>query len=199
MTAVELVAYNLELLRSQITADMAINALQGDGRMLSMLPDASYDLTLVLGPMYHLYHEADKMQVISEALRVTKPGGVVMVAYAISEGSIVEYVFKQGRLKEVFDDGMLDPVTFTTSSSVFNQYLFEMVRKTDVDRLMSHYPVERLHYIATDGLSYFMRQELEQMDTETFQTFLQYHLAVCENADLVGATAHSLDIFRKRG
>lgn len=55
-----------------------------------------------------------------------------------------------------------------------------------------------LHYVATDGLSYFMRRELEEMDGETFRMFLKYHLAVCENPDLVGATAHSLDIQRKR-
>ena len=43
-----------------------------------------------------------------------------------------------------------------------------------------------------------LRRELEEMDQETFELFGSYHLAVCENPDLVGATAHSLDILRKR-
>lgn len=50
----------------------------------------------------------------------------------------------------------------------------------------------------TDGFSYFMRREIMEMDEETFRLFLKYHLAICENPDLVGATAHSLDIQRKR-
>jgi hypothetical protein len=62
---------------------------------------------------------------------------------------------------------------------------------------MEGFPVERLHYVATDGLPSFLRQELEEMEEETFQALLRYHLSVCERPDLAGATAHSLDIFRK--
>lgn len=197
VTAVELVPHNLEVLQSKITEGMTIRALQGNALDLSMLENESFDLTLVLGPMYHLYEEADKRQAISEALRVTKTGGVVMAAYCVPDASLVEYVFKGGRLKEVLEDGMLDPVTFVTSSGPSAQYLFEMVRKSDIDRLMERFHVERLHYVATDGLSWFMRREVREMDEETFEMLVKYHLTVCENPDLVGATAHSLDVFRK--
>ncbi len=198
VTAVELTEHNLNILRSKITPDMRITALQGNALDLSTFADESFDMTLSLGPMYHLYDLGDKGQAISEALRVTKQGGILMVAYSISEGSIIEYVFKQGNLQEVLDDGMLDPVTFNTYSAPQKQYLFEMVRKSDVDALMDGFDTERLHYVATDGFSYFMRRELEEMDEATFQMFRKYHLAICENPDLVGATAHSLDIQRKR-
>lgn len=30
---------------------------------------------MLLGPMYHLYTKEDKLQALSEAVRVTKPGG----------------------------------------------------------------------------------------------------------------------------
>ena len=33
-------------------------------------------------------------------------------------------------------------------------------------------------------------------DTE-FALFMQYHFATCERGDMVGLTAHSLDIFKK--
>ena len=197
VTAVELVPHNLEVLRSKITDGMTIRAIQGNALDLSMQGNECFDLTLLLGPMYHLYEEANKRQAISEALRVTKTGGVVMAAYCVPDASLVEYVFKGGRLKEVLEDGMLDPVTFVTSSGPSPKYLFEMVRKSDIDRLMEGFPAERLHYVATDGLSWFMRREVREMDEETFEMLVKYHLTVCENPDLVGATAHSLDIFRK--
>ena len=198
VTAVELVEHNLDILRGKITPDMAIRAMQGNALDLGMLVDESFDLTLSLGPMYHLYDLGDKGQAMQEAVRVTKSGGILMTAYCIVDGSIVEYVFKQDHLQEVLDDGMLDPETFATYSGPQAQYLFEMVRKSDVDALMDGFDTQRLHYVATDGLSYFMRRDLEEMAPDTFQMFLKYHLAVCENPDLVGATAHSLDIQRKR-
>lgn len=40
--------------------------------------------------------------------------------------------------------------------------------------------------------------DANELEETTFQTFVKYHLTICENPDLVGATAHSLDIFRKQ-
>ena len=195
VTAVELLPHNLNQLRRKITPGMNIQALQGNALDLSMLDSAQYDVTLLLGPIYHLFTREDKHQAISEALRVTTPGGVVMAAYCIAEGSIIEYAFRQGHLQRLIQEGMLDPETFITTSKPSD--LFELVRKSDIDRLMADFPVERLHYVALEGFAYFLRQELEA-DEALFQMFLKYHLTVCEQADLVGATAHSLDIFRKR-
>lgn len=196
VTAVELVPHNLEILKEKLTPDMSVTAMEGNALNLSMLESESFDMTLLLGPMYHLYETSDKRQAMSEAIRVTKSGGIVYAAYCISEGSIVKYGFQQGHIMEVVQEGLLDLKTFNTTSRP--QDLFEMVRKKDIDKLMEGFPSQRLHYIATDGLAYIIKNELNEMDEDTFRLFLTYHLTVCENEDLVGATAHALDIFRKR-
>ena len=52
-----------------------------DARDLSQFPDAHFDASLMLGPLYHLQEEADRERAVSELLRVTKPGGRVFVAF----------------------------------------------------------------------------------------------------------------------
>lgn len=42
-----------------------------------------------------------------------------------------------------------------------------------------------------------MRPILNAMDEDTFQLFIKYHLATCERPDLLGASAHTVDILRK--
>ena len=195
VTAVELVEHNLNILESNIKENMRIRAFQGNALDLSALADASFDMTLMMGPMYHLFTEADKIQALSEAVRVTKPGGILLVAYCISDASIIEYGFKAGNIPMLVEKGLLDTETFIARSDPSE--LFELVRKPDIDRLIARFPVERLHYVAAEGLSYFMRRDLEEMDQETFDLFLKYHLTICENPDLMGATAHSLDVLRK--
>lgn len=152
-------------------------------------------MTLILGPMYHLYTEADQRAAMEQALSVTRPGGILMAAYCVAEGTIIDYVFKKNNVRMVLEEKMMNPDTFELYSQPKD--LFELVRKEDIDRLMRNFPVKRLHYLATDGAAGFMGDTLENMDEEVFQIFLQYHLTVCERADLVGATHHSLDIFRK--
>ena len=57
--------------------------------------------------------------------------------------------------------------------------------------------VERLQIIAADGAADYLRPVLNAMDEETYQLFIQYHLATCERQDLIGASAHTVDILRK--
>lgn len=195
VTAVELVERNLDALRAKITPGMRIRALQGNALELSMLESDTYDMTLLFGPMYHLISERDKQQAISEALRVTKPGGILMVAYCITDGPMINYTFRLGKYDFLTECGMLDPETWQFHPE--RGFIFEHIIKADVDRLMEGFPVKRLHYVATDGLLSFLQAELETMDDETFQAVLRYHQSVCEREDLIGATAHSLDILSK--
>jgi len=195
--AVELVPHNIEIFRSLITPEQKITIHQGNALDLSIFPANNFDITLVLGPMYHLYTAADKHQAIAEALRVTKPGGVIFVAYCISDNTLLEDVFGNGyiNIHDLITKGVVDPNTFGTTSKP--EDLFELVRKDDIDQLMSAFPVTRLHYVATDMISRIIRTGLANMTEETFNTYLQYHYAICERPDMVGVTHHSLDIFRK--
>ena len=52
VTAVELVKRNLEVLRSK---HENVKTWQGDARSIPFLPDNTFDLTLVFGPLYHLH------------------------------------------------------------------------------------------------------------------------------------------------
>lgn len=195
--AVELVEHNIEIFRQNTLPDEKITVTQGNALDLSAFPDGKYDITLLLGPLYHLYNDEDKRQALSEAIRVTKPGGVIFAAYVISDGSLIDEGFRLGNFSvaEYVKNGMLDPETFAAISEPKD--LFELVRKEDVDRLMSAFPTTRLHYAATDGCARLLREEVDKMDNDTFELFLKYHYAVCEREDLVGITSHSLDIFRK--
>ena len=195
--AVELVEHNIEIFRKNTQPDERITVKQGNAMDLSAFPDNKYDITLILGPLYHLFNNEDKRQALHEAIRVTKQGGVIFAAYAISDGSILDSGFKRGvfNVADYIEKGLIDPVTFTAKFEP--KLLFELVRKESIDDLMSLFSVTRLHYVASDGFARHMRDELETMDNETFELYLKYHFATCEREDLVGITSHALDIFRK--
>jgi SAM-dependent methyltransferase len=56
-----------------------VTAAVGDARDLAAAR-ASFDAVLLLGPLYHLTERADRVRVLREAARVTRPGGVVFAA-----------------------------------------------------------------------------------------------------------------------
>ena len=93
-------------------------------------------------------------------------------------------------------NGIVDENTFKCISSP--SLLFEMYRKEEIDKLMAEYDAERLHFVAADLLTNHMRDTIDEMDENMFEAYLKYHFSICERADLVGITHHSLDIFRKK-
>lgn len=197
VNAIELVEHNIEVFQKNTLSNENISVIQGNALDLSVFPDNQFDITLLLGPLYHLYNKADKQQAIQEALRVTKQGGIIFVAYVISDGCLLDEGFNRGNISvsEYIKNGLLDAETFAAKSEPKD--LFELVRKEDIDDLMADFPITRLHYVATDGCALFMREAIDAMNDETFQLYLQYHFTTCERTDLLGITSHALDIFKK--
>lgn len=195
--AVELIGHNIDVFQNNTQPGENISITQGNALDLSAFSDNTYDITLLLGPLYHLYTKEDKRQALREAIRVTRPGGVVFAAYVISDGCLLDEGFHRGNINVAayVEQGLLDGVTFAAKSEPKD--LFELVRKEDVDELMRGFSTTRLHYVATDGCALLLREDIDAMDDETFRLYLDYHFATCERADLLGVTSHALDVFRK--
>lgn len=193
--AIELVEHNIEIFKQNALPGEPVTITQGNALDLSPIPDGTYDITLLLGPMYHLFTAEDQKQALSEAIRVTKKGGVIFAAYCNNDATIIQFCFQKGMLFKEPYTALIDPVTFKASSTP--EELFVLYRKEDIDTLMEGFPVTRLHYVGSDMATNFMRDTVDNMDDATFQRYLDYHFVICERPDMIGATHHILDVFRK--
>ena len=194
VTAIELIEHNLEVLKSKLDGTEPITALQGNALNLSIFSDNSFDLTMLLGPMYHLYTKEEKVQALSEAVRVTKPGGYILVAYCMNEPTVIQYVFGLNNLREVMNLNMLTSDWHCISEP---KDLFELVRTEDIAKLDEAVPVKRIKLVATDGATNYKKEFIDAMDDETFNKWIDYHFTICERQDLIGASHHTLDILQK--
>lgn len=197
VNSIELVPHNIDIFKKNTLPEEKISIVQGNALDLSFIEDNKYDITLVLGPLYHLYNDEDKKQAIKEAIRVTKKGGKIFIAYVISDGCLIDEGFNRGNIdvKDYIKRGLIDEETFEAKSKP--EDLFERVRKEDIDRLILNFPIKRLHYVATDSCALLLRDAIEKMDDELFEIFLKYHFSICEREDLLGITSHVLDILEK--
>lgn len=107
---------------TQAAATGSCTVERGDARSLTA-PDASYDVVLLLGPLYHLTEPSERLQALREARRSLRPGGLVAVA-AISRNAPLLELAALGRLDEttrsrvgsILATGRHDPtIGFTTA------------------------------------------------------------------------------------
>lgn len=191
VTAIELVKHNLGVLKSK---GSSVKAYQGTALDLSRFKDKTFDVTLVFGPMYHLYTLEDKIKALNEAKRVTKDDGTILVAYIMNEYSVITYAFKENNIRKCIEEGKLTEDFHVISEP---KDLYDYVRLEDINKINEEAGMERIKIIAADGPADYMRPILRDMDEDTFELFIKYHLTTCERPELLGASAHTLDILRK--
>ena len=193
VTAIEYVNHNLDILKSKITDNMKIRAEQGDAVNLANLEDNTYDITLVLGPLYHLYSDEDINNAIKEAIRVTKKDGIIMFAYITSDGVFIDWAIDghllDGREKD-FDDKF--------KLNRYEEGIFAPFYIQEFKDIMSKYNVELLHNVATDGIAYIIKDRINKLTEEEFKVYEEYHYSTCEREELQGYSCHMLYICKKK-
>lgn len=194
VTSIELIERNLNLLKEGITNDMDIEAYQGDAIDLSRFKDNTFDVTLVLGPLYHLYEQEDINKAINEAVRVTKKDGIICIAYLTSDSIMVGWALQDNHL---IDGKGID---FDSNYKMINypEGLFAAFYISEFKELMSKFNVEYLKNIATDGMSDHFSSKIDTLTDEEFKVWLDYHYSTCEREDLQGYSNHMLYICKKK-
>lgn len=188
--AVELVRRNIEVfLQREPTADV----VQGDARSMSFLPDDVADVTLLLGPLYHLMTDEEKLKALREARRVTRPGGLIFVAYLMNEYSILTYCFDEERISDFLARGIVDADFHVRVKA---DELYDYVRLEDINRLNAAAGLERVTIFSPDGAADYMRTRLNRMSEETFACFIDYQKRISERPELLGAGSHVVDVVR---
>lgn len=92
-------------LAHQMLGSQGLTAEIGDARNLN-LPDASADCVLLLGPLYHLVDREDRMLALREAMRVVRPGGIIVAAAISRFASLIDGLASGS----FFDDSYADAV-----------------------------------------------------------------------------------------
>lgn len=193
VTAVEYVEHNLEILTSKIKTDMKIKAMQGDAVDLSRFADDMFDVTLVLGPLYHLYEREEQENAVREAIRVTKPDGILAFAYLASDSIMIDWALKDHHLLDGYGKD------FDENFKMINYPggIFAAFYIKEFKELMGQFPVRMEHNIATDGMARHVKEEIDSLSEEEFAMWLRYHFSTCEREELQGYSNHLLYICRK--
>ncbi|MEV0073068.1 class I SAM-dependent methyltransferase [Amycolatopsis sp. NPDC050768] len=170
-----------------------VTAELGDARALTW-PDASADVVLLFGPLYHLVEAEDRTLALAEALRVLRPGGLLCAA-AISRYLSLLEVSTTGRLDarmagavgEVIGTGKYDghvgfvPAHFHTAAELGGEVRTAGVRDVEV------FGVEGPAWAALDVAGAAIRDE-------HLESALQCARLVERDSHLINASAHLLAV-----
>lgn len=194
VTAVELVESNFSILHKNSMGIENLEAVQGDATDLSKFADQSFDITLVLGPLYHLYEQEDIHKAIDEAIRVTKKDGIIFFAF-ISVFGIMYANYLQGN----WSVGQEENFAKDYKVRHFKEQLFTGYDVTGFEKLFEGKPVQWVATTGTDGILEPIEDRSDfEISDQDFKAFVKWYLAFSEKRELLGYTNHLLYICRRQ-
>jgi SAM-dependent methyltransferase len=196
---VDLTPRHVEKARTDL-GPLGVTAELGDARRLSA-PDESFDVVLLLGPLYHLTERADRIRALLEARRVVRPGGVVAVA-AISRFASLFDGLSQGFLfqpefREIVERDLRDgchrnpenhPSWFTTA---FFHHPDELRGEVEAGGLTL------VELVGVEGLAHWLRELENRWTTEEERETILFAARVIEaEPSLLGLSPHLIAVAR---
>jgi len=172
----------------------------GDARRLDE-PDASAEAVLLLGPLYHLTERAERIQALREAVRVLRPGGLLVAAAvgrfaSLLDGIVDNFLADPDYAAIVARDLRDGQHRNATERNYFTTAFFHLPRELEDEVREAGF--ERVEILGLEGPGWMLADlEARWADPARRRHILDAARAVEREPTLMGLHAHILAVGRK--
>lgn len=198
----DLVPLHVEQLLQVLDPAAPVDTAVADARRLNIADD-TVDAVLLLGPLYHLPQRRDRLQALSEARRIAKPGAAVAVA-AISrwaprlDGFLVQRMYDDfpgllNLVERVERDGVMPPL----AEGAFSGYTH---RPQDLCEEITTSGLQMESIVSIEGLAFALGDLAERLQTSAGRkSVLAAARGIQAVPELLGLGPHLLAVARAPG
>lgn len=200
VTLFDLSSANIEFAKEQaVVSDLSLKAFVGDAREVDCLISEQYDHILLMGPLYHLLQETDRIKAINASLKKLKRKGIIFVSFISSYGGIIYSMKYEPQLileEELEYQYKLFEDDLPFSGDSFTQSYF--YRHKDVLPFMAQFPLEKLHFFGQESILAPCEENIKAQPQKVIDKWLDLAERVCEREDLLSYSEHLMYIGRKK-
>lgn len=185
-------------LNDQFNGFHVLNATHLDG-----IPDEQFDASLMLGPLYHLQLEEERVLAVKELYRVTKRDGIVFVAFqSRMRMTITSLQFPQfwkpndnmDAIQEFKDTGIFN---HSDKGRFTGAYYFSI---DEIKPFMEKNGFQTIDLIGSSSIGALLNQEQKQYWTDRGEEdrLLDFLISSANDPSVLGVSSHLLYIGRRK-
>lgn len=189
--AVELVKHNIREIEKNFPD---IKTYLANAIDLKKIPDNSFDIVLLFGPMYHLINKEDQLKALLEAKRIVKEDGYIFVSYIMNDYCVVYHGFIEGAIIDEINNNRINSNYEITPNQ---EDLYHPMTLEKINELNNLANLKREKIFASSGAASYIRPYLNKLSDDAFKEFINYTLTRAENKNMLEASSHLVDILTK--
>ncbi|MCL2018993.1 MAG: class I SAM-dependent methyltransferase [Oscillospiraceae bacterium] len=201
VTLFDLSEQNIEFARSKAAEyNVDFKTIAGDARYISANPKLArkYDHVLIMGPLYHLVDENDRISSLRGALSRLKKGGKLFASFISHIGGMVFMLRECPELitlpaERPFIDALINGRSY--GGDGFTRAFFAY--PDSVLPFMEQFPLKKLHFFGQEGISSPFFNRIMPLSREAVDEWFRISLAVCEKPEFLSYSEHLMYIGEK--
>jgi S-adenosylmethionine-dependent methyltransferase len=174
--------------------------VRGTATDLSRFSDAGFDAVLLMGPLYHLLDEAERVQALLEVSRVLKPGGRLFAAF-ISRFAPLRYAAAEEpdlplrepeTLRLILDTGRLPPRDAEGAG-----FVAHFAHPAEIVPLVQQTGFEVLAALGVEGVVSQIEAGVNALSGEAWDTWVALNYRIAQDTAAHGGAEHLLVVAQK--
>jgi len=170
----------------------------GDARQLPY-DDNSFDMVLLMGPLYHLQDQADRLQCLAEARRVLKPGGALLCTaisrYAAMLDGFGRVLIDDERFFGIMDEGLATGRHLPGDTPYFTQAYFHI--PSELADEVAQAGFDDVDLIAIEGFARAVNADELLKNEKHTKALLEYIRKTERVPEMMGVSDHFFAVSRK--
>lgn len=161
-----------------------------------------FDHVFLMGPLYHLLEEEERVQAVEVAMRHLKPGGKLYVSFILVFGGIIYDMQNGGNVVSDYRNPGLRPAfdAVTAGEDFRNTAGFThcyMWHQRNILSFMDQFGLQKLHFFGQEGVMSPCEPQILERDREEFDQWVELAKKYLEVPELLAFSEHAMYIGKK--
>jgi SAM-dependent methyltransferase len=201
VTLVDLSEGNVAIARREAAAaGVALTTHVGDARDLSKLRLETFDHVLLMGPLYHLLEESDRVAAVHTALEHLRPGGTLAVSFILLFAGFIYYM--ENDPEGILTDPLREPyVTRVTDNAAYAGDAFTkayFIPPADILPFMGRFPLDPVTLFGQESILAPHAGAIACASEAARAEWLRVALRLAERPDYLAYAEHAMYIGTKK-
>lgn len=157
-----------------------------------------FDHVFLMGPLYHLLKEEDRVRSVETALAMLKPNGILYASFLMMFSGLIYLLSRDPEMiLNPNEQVWLDAVRSETSwgGDAFTRAFF--IDQDEIVPFMKQFSIEILHFFGQEGITSANNDYLMQQSGQVQSALVDLALKLCEIPKYISHSEHAMVIARK--
>lgn len=178
--------------------ELPLRSLACDALLIQEHVEDKFDHVFLMGPLYHLLDEAERIRAVKSAIAMLKPNGILYASFLLMFSGIIYFLREAPeQVVQPSEKVWLDAVRQQISwgGNAFTRAFF--IDQDKVLPFMQQFDLEILHLFGQEGITSTHNYDLQMQPEEIKNAWINLSVDMCEIPKYLSHSEHAMVVARK--